>query len=124
MSMKVLTNQKMLTFLGAVLGLLIVGLRGVMLWTTLAIIGAVFLLLTFAIPSKYNPQITTFGILAFGGGIVVVIILPSLFGSIPYITLRWAVFVWLAIAVAVGVLWPFPVLKRLHKKAQANNAGS
>ena len=122
MSMKVLTNQKMLTFLGAVLGLLIVGLQGVMLWTTLAIIGAVYLLLTFAIPSKYNPQITTFGILAFGGGIVV-IILPSLFGSIPYITLRWAVFVWLAIAVAVGVLWPFPVLKRLHKKALALEDG-
>ena len=115
--MKMPTKQKMLTSLGMVLGLLILGFQGVMPWTTLAIIGALLSVLTFAIPSKYNPQIITFGILAWGGGIVV-IILTSLFGGIPYI--RWAVFTWLAVAVVVGMLWPFPVLKRLQA-AQADD---
>ncbi len=95
-------------------GLLIAGFQGVMPWTTLAIIGALLFVLTFSIPSKYNSHLITFGILVWGGGFVVAI-LPSLFGGIPYI--RWVVFVWLAIAVAVGALWPFPVLKRLQKKA-------
>ncbi len=115
--MKMLTNQKMLTSLGVVLGLLIAGFQGVMPWTTLAISGALLFVLTFTIPSKYNPHICTFGILILGGGFVVAI-LTSLFGDIP--DMRWAVFTWLAIAVVVGMLWPFPVLKRLQA-AQADD---
>ena len=43
-------------------------------------------------------------------GVLAGVSLEKLFGDIPYI--RWAVYTWPVIAVAVGILRPFPVLKR------------
>ena len=81
------------------------GFQGVMQWKTLAIIIYLLFVLDFAITSKYTPHLFTSEILLMAG-VLVGVSLERLVGDIPH--LWWAVFIWLAIAVAVGVFWPFP----------------
>ena len=75
----------------------------------LAIIPALLLVFDLAVPSKYQPYLLT-SIIVLMAGVLAGVSLEKLFGDIPYI--RWAVYTWPAIAVAVGILRPFPVLKR------------
>ena len=74
-------------------------------WKTLAIIIYLVFLLDFAIPSKYTLHLFT-SETSLMAGVLVGVSLERLAGDIPH--LWWAVFIWLAIAVAVGVFWPFP----------------
>ena len=75
----------------------------------LAIIPAILLALSFAVPLKYQPHLTT-SIILLMAGVLVGVALEKLFGDIPYIW--WAVYTWPAIAVSVGVLRPLPFLER------------
>ena len=63
----------------------------------------------FAVPSKYQPHLFT-SIILLMAGVLAGVSLEKLFGDIPYIW--WAVYTWPVIAVAVGVLRPFPFLER------------
>ena len=74
-------------------------------WKTLAIIIYLLFVLDFAITSKYTPHLFTSEILLMAG-VLVGVSLERLVGDIPQ--LWWAVFIWQAIAVAMGVFLPFP----------------
>lgn len=75
----------------------------------LTFIPTILLALSFVVPSKYQPHLIT-SIIFLMAGVLAGVSLEKLFGDIPYIW--WAVYTWTAIAVAVGVLRPPPVLKR------------
>ena len=88
----------------------------------LAIIPTILLVLSLAVPSKYQSHLLTSVILVMAG-LLVGVALEKLFGDIPYIW--WAVYMWPVIAVAVGVLRPFPLLERYFsslKMTAANDA--
>ena len=83
--MKALTQQKLLTIVGMVVGLFIARAQpGMPLWTTLAMIGVLVIIPVFAIliSSKYSSHIIKFGVLILGGGLVVSLLL-ILFDGIP-----------------------------------------
>lgn len=86
------------------------GFRGSRPLIMLAIIPSILLALAIAFPLKYQPHLVTSIIMLMAGGLVG-ISLEKLFGNIPY--MWWAAYTWPIIAVAVGVLRPFPVLKRV-----------
>ena len=116
--MKALTQQKLLTIMGMVVGLFIARAQpGMPLWTTLAMIGVLVIILVFAIliSSKYSSRIIKFGVLILGGGLVVSLLL-ILFDGIPNV--GWGAFRWLIIPAAVAVWWPFPAARRLQEKAK------
>ena len=99
------------------------GFRGSEQLIMLAFIPTILLVLSFAVPSKYQPHLLTSIILLMAGALVGVT-LEKLLGNIPYIW--WAVYAWPVIAVAVGMLRPFPLLKRVFpslKMTAASDAG-
>jgi len=99
------------------------GFRGSGPLIMLAFIPAILLALSFAVPLKYQPHLTTSIILLMAGALAGVA-LEKLFGDIPYIW--WAVYTWPVIAVAVGVLRPLPFLERYLpalKMTAARDAG-
>ncbi len=115
--MKALTQQKLLTIVGMVVGLFIARAQpGMPLWTTLAMIGVLVIIPVFAIliSSKYSSRIIKFGVLILGGRLVVSLLL-ILFDGIPNV--GWGAFGWLIIPAAVDVWWPFPAARRLQEKA-------
>ena len=85
------------------------GFRGSGPLMMLAFIPTILLALSFAVPSKYQPHLLTCIILLMAG-VLIGVSFEKLFGDIPYVW--WAVYTWPIIAVAMGVLRPFPVLKR------------
>ena len=99
------------------------GFRGSGPLIMLAFIPAILLALSFTVPLKYQPHLTTSIILLMAGALAGVA-LEKLFGDIPYIW--WAVYTWPVIAVAVGVLRPLPFLERYLpslKMTAARDAG-
>ena len=103
--------------------LLHLGFRGSGPLMILAFIPAILLALSFAVPLKYQPHLTT-SIILLMAGVLVGVALEKLFGDIPYIW--WTVYTWPAIAVAVGVLRPLSFLERYFlslKMTAARDAG-
>ena len=98
-----------LAMAGVMMSFWIWGFQGSRPLIMLAIIPALLLVFDLAVPSKYQPYLLT-SIIVLMAGVLAGVSLEKLFGDIPYI--RWAVYTWPAIAVAVGILRPFPVLKR------------
>lgn len=99
------------------------GFRGSGPLMILAFIPAILLALSFAVPLKYQPHLTT-SIILLMAGVLVGVALEKLFGDIPYIW--WTVYTWPAIAVAVGVLRPLSFLERYFlslKMTAARDAG-
>jgi len=96
------------------------GFRGSGPLMMLAFIPAILLALSFAVPSKYQPHLTT-SIILLMAGVLVGVALEKLFGDIPYIW--WAVYTWPAIAVAVGVLRPLSFLERYFLSLKMTAAG-
>ncbi|MDE0463318.1 MAG: hypothetical protein OXH93_12960 [Caldilineaceae bacterium] len=99
------------------------GFRGSGPLILLAFIPTILLVLSFAVPSKYQPHLIT-SIILLMAGVLVGVALEKLFGDIPYIW--WAVYTWSVIAVALGVLRPFPLLERYFsslKMTAARDAG-
>ena len=100
------------------------GFRGSGPLMMLATIPAILLALSFVVPSKYQPHLIT-SIILLMAGVLAGVSLEKLFGDIPYI--RWAVYTWTVIAVAVGVLRPLPFLERnlpSLKMTAASDAGN
>ncbi|MDE0077256.1 MAG: hypothetical protein OXO50_07035 [Caldilineaceae bacterium] len=98
-----------LAMAGVMLSFFIWGFQGSRPLVLLGIVPPILLILDLAVPSKYQPHLIT-SIILLMAGVVAGVALEKLFGDIPYIW--WAVYTWPVIAVAVGVLRPFPVLKR------------
>ena len=99
------------------------GFRGSGPMMMLAFIPTILIALSFAVPSKYQPHIIT-SIILLMAGVLAGVSLEKLFGDIPYVW--WAVYTWPVIAVAVGVLRPFPLLERYFpslKMTAASDAG-
>lgn len=98
-----------LAMAGVVVSFWIWGFQGSRPLIMLAIIPSLLLVFDLAVPSKYQPYLLT-SIIVLMAGVLAGVSLEKLFGDIPYIW--WAVYTWPVIAVAAGILRPFPVLKR------------
>ena len=112
-----------LALAAVMLSYLIWGFRGSGPLMMLAIIPTVLLAPSFVVPSKYQPHLVT-SIILLMAGVLAGVSLEMLFGDIPYI--RWAVYTWPVIAVAVGLLRPLPFLQRYLpslKTTAASDAG-
>jgi hypothetical protein len=111
MGMKLTGNDRIwgLAMAGVMISFWIWGFQGSRPLIMLAIIPSLLLVFDLAVPSKYQPYLLT-SIILLMAGVLAGVSLEKLFGDIPYI--RWAVYTWPVIAVAVGILRPFPVLKR------------
>ncbi len=88
----------------------------------LAFIPSILFVLDLAVPWKYQPHLIT-SIILLMAVVLAGVALENLFGDILY--MWWVVYTWPVIAVAVGVLRPFPFLKRYFlslKMTAASNA--
>ena len=125
MGMKISGNDRIwgLAIAGVMLSFFIWGFQGSRPLIMLAVIPSILLVLDLAVPSKYQPHLLT-SIILLMAGVLVGVSLEKLFGNIPY--MWWAVCTWPIIAVAAGVLRPFPLLKRVFpflKMTAAGDAG-
>ena len=112
-----------LAMAGVMISFWIWGFQGSRPLIMLAIIPSILLALTFVVPFKYQPHLIT-SIILLMAGVLAGVSLEKLFGDIPYI--RWAVYTWAVIAVAVGVLRPLPFVERhlpSRKMTAASDAG-
>ena len=111
MGMKIQGKDRVwgLALTAVMLSYFIWGFRGSGPLIMLSFIPAILLVLSLAVPLKYQPHLTT-SIILLMAGVLAGVSLEKLFGDIPYVW--WAVYTWPVIAVAVGVLRPLPFLER------------
>lgn len=124
MRMKLSGNDRIwgLATAGVMLSFFIWGFQGSGPLIILAIMPYILLVLSFAVPSKYQPHLFSSVILIMAG-VLVGVFLEKLLGDIPY--LWWAVCAW-PLTAAAGLLRPFPFLKRafpLLRMTAADDAG-
>ena len=98
------------TFVGVAIGLL---WAGSMSYAAIAVILTAVILLHLLIPARYNGHFATF-VIMFIGGYLFARLLENMIAEIP----AWAVWTWLALALAVSLLLPVPDLTRRNKSNQ------
>ena len=122
MKMKLTGNDRIwgLATAGVMLSFFIWGFQGSGPLIMLAIIPYILLVLSLAVPSKYQPHLFSSVILIMAG-VLVGVSLEKLLGNIPYIW--WAVCAWPLTAAAAGLLRPFPFLKKAFPLLRMTAAG-
>ena len=97
------------TFVGVAIGLLWVW-AGSMSYAAIAVVLTTVILLHLLIPARYNGHFATF-VIMFIGGYLLALLVENMLAEIP----AWAVWTWLALALAVSLLLPVPDLTRANK---------
>lgn len=98
-----------LVLAGVMLSFFVWGHQGSKPLVLLGIVPTILLILSLAVPSKYQPHLNTSTVLLMAC-VLAGVALEELFGNISYFW--WAVYISSVISVIAGVLRPFPVLKK------------